>query len=362
MRTFEGESEVMAEVMLGSDAGNLMTAVPNVFIDEYMADAQGEYVKIYLYLLRCMTGKKETISISRMADTFDLTEKAVKRALRYWEKAHLLRLEFEDEQLTGICLVEQTAARSAEKKKSDKVSLRKEKKIDEAPTKTAYSSDEIDSFGRQESIKELLYAAESLVGRSLTRTDLNAMLSWYDELSFSPELIIYLVEYCCESGHKSLHYMNKVALSWKESGVETEKQAKELVRQRSRIYHKVVKAFGITGRALAESELAFLDKWKKTYRFSDDMIQEACRRTMTAIQSPSFEYTDAILKSWKEKKIETVEEAEKADAVRKKMSEVTQKTPKTSEKTNKFNNFEQRTYNYEELEAQLLKAQKETLV
>ena len=352
----------MAEVMLGSDAGNNATAVPNVFIDEYMADAQGEYVKIYLYLLRCMTGKKETISISRMADTFDLTEKAVKRALRYWEKAHLLRLEFEEEVLTGICLVEQTKAGDREKKKSDKVSLRRERKLDEAPTKTAYSSDEIDTFGKQESIKELLYAAESLVGRSLTRTDLNSMLSWYDELSFSPELIIYLIEYCCENGHKSLHYMNKVALSWKESGVETEKQAKDLVRQRSRIYHKVVKSFGITGRALAEPELAFIDKWKKEYRFSDDMIEEACKRTILSIQSPSFEYTDAILKSWLEKKIMTPEEVEKADEDRKKMSRVTKKSRTTSEKPNKFNDFEQRTYNYEELEAQLLRAQKETLV
>lgn len=348
----------MKEVMLESDAGSHSTAVPNVFIDEYMADAQGEYVKIYLYLLRCMTSRKETISISRMAEKFDLTEKEVKRALRYWEKAKLLRLEFEDEQLTGICLVDQSRVKKSEKK-SDSVSLRREKKTEEAPTKTAYSSDDIENFGKEESVQELIYAAESLVGRTLSRTDLNSLLSWYDELSFSPELIIYLVEYCCENGHKSIHYMNKVALSWKESGIETEKQAKELVRQRSRIYHRIVKSFGISGRALGESELAFIDKWKKEYRFSDDMIAEACRRTMAAIQNPSFEYTDAILQNWLEKKITTVEQAEKADELRKKAAATPAK--KMLERPNKFNNFEQRTYNFEQLEEQLLRAQREAL-
>ena len=49
-----------------------------------MADADGEYVKIYLYLLRCMNTPEESFSISGMADKFEHTEKDIKRALAYW--------------------------------------------------------------------------------------------------------------------------------------------------------------------------------------------------------------------------------------------------------------------------------------
>ena len=95
----------MAGITLHSENNETVTCVPNVFIDELMADADGEYVKIYLYLLRCMNAPEESFSISGMADKFEHTEKDIKRALAYWEKAKVLHLEYDnDRRLTGICL------------------------------------------------------------------------------------------------------------------------------------------------------------------------------------------------------------------------------------------------------------------
>ena len=42
----------MANITLHSDSQTSATSVSNIFIDEYMSDANGEFVKIYLYLLR----------------------------------------------------------------------------------------------------------------------------------------------------------------------------------------------------------------------------------------------------------------------------------------------------------------------
>ena len=95
----------MADILLKRDSTLAATYVPNTFIDEYMTHADGEFVKIYLYLLRCMNNPDTMFSISDIADKFDHTEKDVTRALKYWEKMHLLRLEFNSrEELTGICL------------------------------------------------------------------------------------------------------------------------------------------------------------------------------------------------------------------------------------------------------------------
>ena len=78
----------MTDITLHTKSKSTVTCVSNTFIDEYMADANGEFVKIYLYLLRCINAA-ENFSISKMADKFDHTEKDIKRALKYWEKKHL---------------------------------------------------------------------------------------------------------------------------------------------------------------------------------------------------------------------------------------------------------------------------------
>ena len=76
----ERESAIMAKITLYNDASASATFVPNIFIDQYMTQANGEYVKIYLYLLRCMNQTHSDFSLSRLADHFDCTERDILRA------------------------------------------------------------------------------------------------------------------------------------------------------------------------------------------------------------------------------------------------------------------------------------------
>ena len=83
------------------------TLVSNYFIDEYMADANGEFIKIYLYLLRCVGSESIPLSVSMIADKFEHTEKDVERALKYWEKVGLIRLEYNSQKvLCGLCFLD----------------------------------------------------------------------------------------------------------------------------------------------------------------------------------------------------------------------------------------------------------------
>ena len=70
------------------------TAVSNYFIDTLMPQANGEFVKIYLYLLRCVSAGHISLSVSEMADLFNQTEADILRGLRYWDKMNALRLNF----------------------------------------------------------------------------------------------------------------------------------------------------------------------------------------------------------------------------------------------------------------------------
>ena len=67
-----------------------VTVVADEFIDQYMAAANGEYVKVYLYILR---HRGETLSQEMIADALNHTESDVRRALAYWEKAGVLGRE-----------------------------------------------------------------------------------------------------------------------------------------------------------------------------------------------------------------------------------------------------------------------------
>lgn len=70
-----------------------MTMVPNQFIDNYMIHANGEWVKIYLFLLRYPQMLEDEDIVKKLADAFCNTESDVKRALEYWKKQGVLVCE-----------------------------------------------------------------------------------------------------------------------------------------------------------------------------------------------------------------------------------------------------------------------------
>lgn len=50
---------------------------------------------------------------------------------------------------------------------------------------------------------------------------MNTFIYLYDELSFSSDLIAYLVEYCVSKNHTAIRYIEATALKWAESGIRT---------------------------------------------------------------------------------------------------------------------------------------------
>ena len=360
----------MPKINLYSDKQTSATSVSNVFIDEYMSDANGEFVKIYLFLLRKLSASDVDFSLSEIADKFEHTEKDVKRALCYWERMQLLHLDYDaDENLVGIKLQDalskkqdktaEAASGSDAKTATSAASTQPDSEAKKATTpapKKSYSADDMKQFMEQETVAELLFIAEQYLGRTLTATDLNAIFYWYDELKLSIELIEYLIEYCVSRGHSSIRYIEKVALSWAENQYQTVEQAKLASGQYNQAYNTVMKALGISGRSLVSSETAYIDKWKNDYGFSLEMIQAACEKTMQTIHEPSFEYTDRILSNWKNGNITTLADVATADTAhqkKKKASAASAATARTASK-NKFTNFEQRSYDYDKLEKMLL--------
>ena len=362
------------------------TIVPNEFIDFFMPEANGEFVKVYLYLLRSMHSHASNCTISAIADCFNNTEMDVIRALRYWQKTGLLHLEEKNGEICKIHLLPipntntniNTNANIPEAPVASPITESLAQNVralhnnaPEMPVSTpsaqsvavqkhSYTADEIADFLKNDDISELFFIVETYIKHPLSENDMNTVLFWHEDLHFSNDLIVYLLEYCISKGHSSMRYLDKVAMGWHDNNITTVTQAKEDAAIHSQAYYGVMKALGITGRSLVEAETTFIRKWTKEFAFDLPLIQEACARTIAATHQPSFEYTDSILTSWHKNHVHTLEDIKNLDAAYAKAKKTAPQTnasdsaPASAPRKNSFNNFKPRSYDYEHLEGTLL--------
>lgn len=405
----------MTAINISSDIATSFTTVSDIFIDQYMPKANGEFVKVYLYLLRATGSGAGIATISEIADHFSNTEADIIRALNYWASEGILQVQTgADGQIIGINLCSlsvsgmQAAQSNIQSAVADNAAQNNlqnsvvnnatqnnlqnsvvnnaaqnistvntrmqdsvvEKLKSQTPDKAAssqkeYTLDEIKEFRKNPDISELFFIIETYLKHTLSSTDTNMVLYWLDELHFSTDLVEYLVEYCITKGHSSLRYMNKVALGWADAGIKTVDQAKDDAAAHSQIYYSVMKALGITGRNLVDSEVSLINKWVGEYGFDIELVKAACSKTISAIQKPSFEYTDSILANWKKKDVHTFKDVEVLDANFAKANKASatgssqstnaangssKSKSNNSSSKNKFNNFNQRNNDYDKLE------------
>lgn len=345
------------------------TIVSNLFIDEYMKDANDAQIKIYLYLLRMMSAHKAT-SVSDIADKFNHTEKDVMRALKYWEKNNLLALEYDDDKaLCGIRLLDVTSRRendvlpltkivtmpvSVSKKEITENDIMEEAAVRTAPkasdpfAKPSYSLDELKEFRDNEETSQIIFVAEQYVGKPLTAAEMKTILFFSDRLHFSVDLIDYLIQYCVEKGKKDFHYIEKVAVRWAEKGITTPAQAARYSAKYDKTVYDVMKALGKSSTP-TKAEADYAMKWVREYGFTSDIIMEACERTVLATDRHRFEYADSILKSWHENHVK-----HKADI--RTMDEAHSRKPaaKAAPKNGQFNQFMHTDYDFDTLEREIL--------
>lgn len=335
------------------------TLVPNRFIDEYLAEANDAQIKIYLYLLRTMSAHKET-GISDIADEFNYTEQDVKRALRYWERKRLLSLQCDaDKNICGIRIEPLSAPPSGNRQTSgaEIIAIHKNtapESVIEAPSyeKPAYSLDRLCAFQKREETKQLMFAIQTYIGRPLSQSNVASILFLSDTLHFSNDLIDYLIQYCVERGKKDFRYIERVGITWAENRITSPKEAARYCARYDRTVYGVMRALGKTNNP-TDREVSYIRKWTKDYAFSLDIITEACGRTVLATDNHRFEYTDGILSSWHKQNVQSKEDIFTLDASYRAAAPAVS-GPSRGGDPNTFNRFEQNTYDFNELEKELM--------
>lgn len=381
-----------------------------------MPSANGTYVKVYITLIRMLTGGSILASLEAIADVLEIMEADVVRALTYWEKQGLLAIR-RDSSTGAIADVYMTSPKSStasninicfstnnsltdaiktEPVKADAFNAgainagtantgavnagtanagaftagtvnasainadtnKTDKLANTINTNTVKASNKSNgNNSNPEEFKWLVNIVEQYMEHPLSPSDVELVDYIYNTLHFSTDLILYLYEYCVGKNKTNVKYIQTVAINWANDGIETVERAKQNNAGYDTEYIEIMRAFGFN-KTPAPIQKQYIDSWL-SLGFSIDMIKEAANRTLLKIYEPNFNYANGIIEKWFAHNVKTTEDLKKIDELHSaSVAKAATVAPARSKKpVNSFNSYEQRSYSkqdYSVLEKQLL--------
>lgn len=289
------------------------TPIDNNFIDHYLKDARGDFVKVYIYCLRIAYSGQEA-STECISKALNLLETDIMNALKYWEDAGLMILSPEG-------------------------------RIEMLPYPINHGDN---SVAFDNSMKELFETIEKLMGRPISSKELGIYMGWIENLGFTPDMVSLLVEYCCSKRKMDIRYMEKVALGWHSAGIHTFNDAMDNITRHEKKwtkYREVLNFMGLKNADISKPQEEFLEKWMFTYNYGADIINEACRICILNINECNFKYIDTIISNWYQNGVKTLQDIKRVDK---------KKTVRKRNPNPPGNYSNQRQYDIAELERQLL--------
>lgn len=269
----------------------LATDVENIFINEYMPAAPGDFVKVYLYGLLYSQNDAD-MSYDKMAGQLSMTRERIDEAWDYWASMGIV--EKKAASAGGEYDIQFKQMRALMYGAEDKPSGGAGSPSGES---LAGKTEEIYNSG----LKEVLAETEKLKGRELSSTEIRELFSLIEDDGASAEVVLKTVEYCLEKGKTGINYIAKVAREWTKEGLRTGDDVKErlsVIDQRHGVYKKILRTLGLN-RGITEAEKEMIDGWLDEMKFSMDKIMEACTRA-SFISSPNLRYVNRVLLNWYE--------------------------------------------------------------
>lgn len=310
------------------------TLVSNIFIDRFMTSARGQYIKVYLLGLRyCMAGELGVNSRS-IADTLHLLESDVMNAWNYWIDQGVIKMHPLDN--SGTFSIEFLDLDTLIENQETEVNVLSKLK--------------------NSSIKGMMEDIEKLLARPLSNKEMTMYLSWQKDFDFSPELILLLMQYSVSKGKRDYRYIEKIAISWHDAKIKTVDDAQAFIKAHEDKWlniKKILNYLGIKTSEVMKPQEQMLDKWINVYKFPLEIIYKACDICFERLNKAEFKYIDGILNNWFSNNLKTIEDIEKKDKLKGNFKK-NNYYGNNKVNTDSFNNYEQRSYDFDELEKKLL--------
>lgn len=286
---------------------NQAFCIPCEFVDYCMKDANPTFIAVYIYGYRQCYSENPKATVAEVASSLSILESDVIKAWKYWESRGVVTLKYNSESDPSDFLVQFSDLSGMAPEREDKTESEK-------PQCPAYKMSEIaERQSSDRALSEMYEHAHMLLDRPLSQNDTMTLYSFYDWLSLPVEVILMIIEHCASLGKKSMRYIETVALSWYDIGINTPQKASAhlaALDKAGKTKRRFKKLLGISGRDLSDAEYHHLVEWSENMGFSDEMIKLAYDKTIMNTGQASYHYMNAILKNWESSGIKTVSEAQ----------------------------------------------------
>lgn len=296
------------------------TDIPDIFFSEYLSQANGDYIKVYLYMLFLSKYDKD-IKVNDLSKKLVLPLKTIQDAIKYWEEEGVIT-----KKSTGYII-----------NNLQEIELNKLYK-----PKTTLSADQIQkSAESQQRAKAIDHINNKYFSGLMPTTWYPDIELWFEKYSFDEEVMIALFGYCFDRSALHKAYIQRVAESWYKNNIKTfndldtyyEKQEKVKI-----LANTISKKLGLN-RLLSEYEYAYVEKWNVDYGYNFDIIEIALKKT-TSKANPNFDYLNKLLSDWHDRGFKTSSEVQNFLAEMKNKNKNVQKL----EKSTGYNKYDQRNY------------------
>ena len=296
------------------------TTLPDIFFTEYLPEANGDYIKIYLYILFLSKYDKD-IKVNDLCKKLGLSLKVIQDGMKYWEEQGVLTRKNTGYVITNL----------------------QEKELHQLyKPKVALSADQIQkSAESQKKAKTIEYINNRYFSGLMPTSWYPDIELWFKKYHFEDEVMVSLFDYCFNKSALHKNYVQAVADAWAKNQIQTYNdldQYYEKQEKLTKLANLVSKKLNLS-RQLSQYEYAYLEKWYIDFGFSFDIIEIALKRTTSKV-NPSFDYIDKLLTDWHERNLTSVEQVNQFLADMKQKN----KNIKQLEKKTGFQKYEQRSY------------------
>jgi len=259
------------------------TSLPDVFITEYLSEASGDFIKVYLYMLFLSKYNKE-IKLNDLSKKIALPLTVIQESIKYWEEAGVITKKGTGYIINNIQEVE------LNKLYSPKVQVSKES---------------IQNMQKDKSRANAIEAINNMFFQGIMSPSWYSDIDlWFKKFEFDEEVMIQLFSYCFNKSALHKNYVKTVAEAWHGNHIKTSSDLEEYDENQqkvNKIKKNISKKLGLN-RNLTEYEAAYIEKWIHEYKYDLEIIDLALKKT-TSKSNPNFDYIDKIITDWYERKL-----------------------------------------------------------
>ena len=259
------------------------TSLPDVFITEYLSEASGDFIKVYLYMLFLSKYNKE-IKLNDLSKKIALPLTTIQAAIKHWEDAEVITKKGTGYIINNIQEVE------LNKLYSPKLTISKES---------------IKNMEKDKSRSSAIEAINTMFFQGIMSPSWFIDIDlWFKKFEFDEEVMIALFRYCFDKSALHKNYVKTVAEAWHGHNIKTFSDLEEYDENNQKVKKvkkNICKKLGLS-RNLTQYEEAYIEKWMQDYKYDLDIIELALKKT-TSKSNPNFDYIDKIISDWYERKL-----------------------------------------------------------